>query len=43
MTWYPLEAESYTGEGNQSERSQISQKDFGWRNAGAVERRIRAD
>jgi len=23
--------------------SRISQKDFGWRNAGAVERRVRAD
>jgi len=27
----------------ESERFQISQKDFGWRNAGAVERRARAD
>jgi len=27
----------------ESERSQIFQKDFGWRNAGAVERRARAD
>jgi len=32
-----------TQEERESERSQISQKDFGWRNAGAVERRARAD
>jgi len=30
-------------EERESEKSQISQKDFGWRNAGAVERRARAD
>jgi len=28
-------------EKRESERSQISQKDFGWRNAGAVERRVK--
>jgi len=27
----------------EAERSQISQKDFGWRNAGAVKRRVMAD
>jgi len=27
----------------ESERSQIYQKDFGWRNAGAEEKRARAD
>jgi len=27
----------------ESERSQISWKDFGWKNAGAVERRVRTD
>jgi len=32
-----------TQEEMESERSQISQKDFGWRNAGAEERRVRAD
>jgi len=32
-----------TREERESERYQISQKDFGWRNAGSVERRVRAD
>jgi len=32
-----------TREERESERSQISQKDFGWRNAGPEERRVRAD
>jgi len=32
-----------TREERESERSQISQKDFGWKNAGAVERMVRAD
>jgi len=32
-----------TREKRASERSQISQKDFGWRNAGAVERRVKAE
>jgi len=30
-------------EERETDRAQISQKDFGWRNAGAVERRARAD
>jgi len=33
-TGYPPEAQHYMG-GEESERPQISQKDFGWRNAGA--------
>jgi len=32
-----------TQEERESERSQISQKDFGWRNGGVEERRVRAD
>jgi len=32
-----------TREERELERSQISQKDFGWRNPGAVDRRVRAD
>jgi len=32
-----------TREERESERSVISQKHFGWRNAGAEERRVRAD
>jgi len=32
-----------TREERESERFQISQKYFGWRNAGAVERKARAD
>jgi len=32
-----------TWEERELERSQISQKDFGWRNAGAVQRRARVD
>jgi len=32
-----------TWEERESERSQISQKDFGWRNTRAMERRARAN
>jgi len=32
-----------TWDERESERSRISQKDLGWRNAGALERRARAD
>jgi len=42
MTGDPLEAYS-SREERESERSQISQKDFGWENAGAEERRVRAE
>jgi len=40
MTHWKLRA---LQEETESERSQISQKDFGWRNAGTVERRLRVD
>jgi len=42
MTGHPLEVRA-TREERDSERSQISQNDFSWRNAGAVERKVRAD
>jgi len=38
--WWKLRA---TWEERESERSQISQKDFDWRNAGVVERKARGD
>jgi len=42
VTGDPLEPWA-TREEKESERSQISQKDFGWRNAGAVKRKTRGD
>jgi len=43
MTGSTLDNYRATREERESEKSQISQKDFGWRNAGAEEKRVRAN